>query len=95
MKTPAEYIGLFLDALVTDQPHENLRLWSAIQGDPIINERFWAKTVAWNATGPYESLDLSEEAGELRFPTRPDLFAEVANEMTRAEKLALRKRILR
>lgn len=95
MKTNAEYIGLFLDAIVPDQPHENLKLWWTIQFDPLINERFWAKTVAWNATGPYETLDLSEEAGELKFPERPDFYAEVAAEMTRAEKLALRKRILK
>jgi hypothetical protein len=94
MTRDGQFIAAALDAELTEvtaeQASDNFWLACKILRDPLIAKRIWAKTLAWNESNPFKDTDENEiEAAQF-----PDFDMEVAQELTRPEKLELRKRIL-
>jgi hypothetical protein len=94
----AAFISACLDADVAlpatdDQLCEQYRIACRIMDDPVIEARLDAASTAWWNSEPFAALDLHNlDALVLSWPDFP---MQVAQQMTRAEKLALRKRLIR
>lgn len=93
----AEFIAACLDAEVIDTPErfeDNYVLAYRIMDDPLVSARIDALNRAWWATNPFANIRTKIDE-DLVLPAIPDFAAEVAYSLSRADKLALRKRIFR
>jgi hypothetical protein len=83
-----------LDAQIVQQPYEMFVLAWKIMWDPLIKERVDKLNADWNASKPFRDLSMSQDPNEpdLVFDW-PDFPQQVADGLTRSEKLELRKRI--
>lgn len=65
--------------------------------EPMIVSRYEPMLQAWWATNPFADLDTSDDgdpnAPDIQFE-QPDFYMQIANSMTRAEHLKLRKKYL-
>jgi hypothetical protein len=83
-----------LDAQIYQEPYELYVLAHKIMRDPLIKARIEKLNADWNASNPFRDLSLSQDPNEPDFVFEwPNFPQQVADELTRAEKLELRKRI--
>jgi hypothetical protein len=89
------FVEAVLDAKLQLRPAEVYALATRIMADPLIVSRYEPLLQAWWATGPYKDLEISDDPD----PNAPDctvkqpnFYLQVAEELSRAERLELRKK---
>ena len=89
------FIEAALDAKIALLPDEVYMLATRIMADPRMKAEFDKKFQSWYATDPYSALDVSDDpdpdAPNVEV-VQPDFYLEVARELGRNEKVALRKK---
>jgi hypothetical protein len=89
------FVETVLDAKIALRPAEVYTLATAIMADPFIQSRYEPLLQSWWETNPYADLDVSDNP-DPNAPdvvvVQPDFYMQVAEGLTRNDRLALRKK---
>jgi hypothetical protein len=94
MRNHQQFIETALDAQIAQPPEEVFLLAHRILRDPLIKARVDKLNAAWSESNPFRDLSMSQDPEEPEVVFEwPDFAQQVADSLTRSEKLELRKRI--
>jgi hypothetical protein len=90
------FVETVLDAKIALRPQAVYFMATEIMRDPIIVRRYEPLYKAWWESGPYKNLDVRSMEGNPDAPlctvTEPDFYMQVAQELSRDDRMALRKK---